>query len=132
MVSKNKGRMGDKMTGQADMFMSFGGAVVPILKAVCGCPATPSTCNSETSKDAARAAAPTAAAQSAAVLAYLRGKGNIGATREEIAAALGLRLASVCARAWQLMNAKPYPLIIQTTERRITQSGRSAYILKAC
>lgn len=128
---QDKGWLGNQMTTQQDMFQNFAGHVIPILHAVCACPATPAQRDSETSKDAARAAAPTAAAQSAAVLAYLRGRGDAGATREEIAAALGIRIASVCARVWQLINAHPSPLAVQTEQRRLTQSRRSAYVLKS-
>jgi hypothetical protein len=51
-----------------------------------------------------------------------------GATREEISEALGMKLASVCARANELLEQT---LIYQTDATRLTSSGRGAKVLFA-
>lgn len=56
-----------------------------------------------TSKAAAKAIEPHRDSQAGRVLAFVRASGQHGATREEIADGLQMRLASVCARVSELV-----------------------------
>jgi hypothetical protein len=54
--------------------------------------------------------------------------GPDGATREELSDRLGLRLATICGRCWELVQMG---LIYDTGQKRQTTSGRAAVVLKA-
>jgi hypothetical protein len=95
------------------------------------CPEPPARHESSTSIAAAEKIKPDANTQRALVLSYLRGRGSTGATREEICTALGMSGDSIRPRVWELMRAKPVPLVVETPATRRTQSGREAFILCA-
>lgn len=81
---------------------------------------------SATSKAAADSMEEESKSQGTAVLAYLNKQGMSGATREQIAFSLGLRIASVCARVDHLLSLR---LVARTKEKRLTSSGRSAEVV---
>jgi hypothetical protein len=60
------------------------------------------------------------------VLRVIRGRQWIGATREEISEAAGIKLATVCGRCNEL---KKMGLAVETDKRRRTSSGKSAVVL---
>ena len=72
-----------------------------------------------------------AVSQAMAVLSYIRAQGEHGATIEEAATALGLRLASVCGRCSDLQGdeAAGVPARIRDSgQRRATTSGSLAKV----
>ena len=79
-----------------------------------------------TSRAAAESAKQTAPHQRAVVLDYIRKRG--GATREEVALGLGLPVASVCPRVWELLKTG---YLKETRLRRKTVSGKSAVVVVA-
>jgi len=60
------------------------------------------------------------------VLAYIKGQG--GATRDAISEGLDMKIQSVCPAVVELMKRG---LIEETKDRRLTRSGRNAYVLRA-
>jgi hypothetical protein len=74
--------------------------------------------------EAIEAAAPTLRGQ---VYAAIGATGAYGATREEIAAATGLRLQTVCGRCGELLQQG---LIYDCGQTRAGESGRAAVVLR--
>jgi hypothetical protein len=62
------------------------------------------------------------------VFACVAKRGEHGATREEIAEALGMRLSSVCGRCRELVELS---LLYDTGTTRAGTSGREAVVLRA-
>lgn len=83
---------------------------------------------SRTSKAAAKSIEPAAGTLRAIVLAFIRGRGEAGATIEEVASGAGLKLQSACPRVNELAAAG---LIHDSTKTRLTASGRSAVVWRA-
>lgn len=81
-----------------------------------------------TSRDALRAAAPRAGTRAARVLGHLTAAGNRGATRDEIADALGVPIQSLCSVVRALLDAG-HALEIDRT--RPTRLGRPAAVIIA-
>ncbi|MBI4695540.1 MAG: hypothetical protein HY749_16100 [Gammaproteobacteria bacterium] len=81
--------------------------------------------DSATSKAAAEAIEPRAGTKRAIVLAFIRGRGALGATNEEISAGCGLQIQTVCPRVVELRECK---LIKDGLTRRPTQSGNNAVV----
>lgn len=75
-----------------------------------------------------QAAQPRMPDQRRRVLAAIRRHGPRGATREEIADELQLKVTSVCARVNELKNAVP-PRVRDTNARRKTRDGSAAVIV---
>lgn len=73
----------------------------------------------------AAAIAPRAPALRARVLAYIRSRGESGATNEEISHALAMKLQSVCGRIGELRNLG---LIFEARFRRENLSGVEAKV----
>lgn len=65
--------------------------------------------------------------QRAAVLKYLAKLPGVGATREAIAEALGMKLSSVCGRVHELIESGE---VEETDERRETNSRRRAVVVR--
>lgn len=82
--------------------------------------------SSATSEAAAASVEEHVEAQAERIVAFLRERGPYGATREEIAIALGIRLSSVCGRVARLMALHE---IRESTRKRATSSGREAFVL---
>jgi hypothetical protein len=81
-----------------------------------------------TSRLAAEAKIRTLARSRDRVLAYIRSQGAAGATRDEIDAALGMPIQSVCARCDDLLKAQP-PLIRARGDKRKTRRGCFADVM---
>lgn len=58
----------------------------------------------------------------------IAGRGQLGATREELAADLEMRLATVCGRCRELVEMG---LVYDSGATRATSSGRAAVVLRA-
>lgn len=82
----------------------------------------------ETSKAAAESMVGAAEIQLRRILEFIRSKGEYGATRDEIVAALGIDIPSVCGRCDNLLRMK---LIYETDVKRKTRKGRFAFVLRA-
>lgn len=78
-----------------------------------------------TSRRAAASMVDHAPTQEARVLEFIRDSN--GATRDEIAAGLNLKIQSVCARCNRLLKDRK----IQGRGERVTESGRKAEVLEA-
>lgn len=78
-----------------------------------------------TSQAAAEAIEPRAGTLCAQILAYIRSRGDDGATNDEIVEALGLRLQTVCARCNELWHAR---WIKKSGRTRKTSSGSEAAV----
>lgn len=105
------------MTGQPTLF-----------DAIPGPPAfgrAPFAAGSDTSASAADAIAPTAGRLRAAVLEYLRSRGEHGATDNEIQAALAMHSNTEGPRRYELVEAG---LVRRSDQRRPTRSGRPAVV----
>jgi predicted transcriptional regulator len=81
-----------------------------------------------TSIEAAEAIKPTAATLRLKVLEFVRSQGEYGATNNEIAAALNMRLATVCARRNELVKSGSLRTDGTT---RLSDTGRPAQIVRA-
>ena len=82
-----------------------------------------------TSKAAAAAKAPSAAQQRTRVREWLEGRGEAGATAEEIQEGLGLAGDSVRPRLWELRGNGGHPRLVEDSgSRRATRSGRAAVV----
>lgn len=86
----------------------------------------PFVATSQTSRNAATAIEPHAETQRRSVLDYLRSVD--GATRQEIETATGICGDAVRPRVAELRKAH---LVIETTDTRLTTSGRRAFVLRA-
>lgn len=62
------------------------------------------------------------------VFRHIKNMATIGATREEIADALNMRLATVCGRVNELITGDNPP-VIESTIKRKTRSGSNAVVL---
>lgn len=82
----------------------------------------PGNCTQEA---AAKLIAPVAASMREKVFQYIKTQGNSGATNEEISAALGMKLQTVCARVNELQKQHR---ISWEGKQRHTQSGASAKV----
>jgi hypothetical protein len=82
----------------------------------------------ETSRLAALSVAETAPLQRSRVFEFIASKGEFGANRDEIAAALELPTQSVSPRVVELIRLG---MIRETDRRRPTRSGRAAVVLVA-
>lgn len=92
-------------------------------------PPLPPTGWADTSRAAAHAIRESAPAQRERVFRFIAERGNQGATIEEIADGLGIRVASTCGRVAEL--ARPVagpPRIADSGARRRTSSGQSAKV----
>lgn len=84
---------------------------------------------SDTSRAAAHAIRESAPAQRERVFAFIAARGEQGATIEEIAEGLGIRVASTCGRVAELARPVAGPArIADSGERRRTSSGQPAKI----
>jgi hypothetical protein len=88
----------------------------------------PPAVRSRTSIAAAEAIAEMAPTLRGRVYQAIVGRGESGATREELAAELDLRLATVCGRCRELTTMG---LIYDSGTTRQTNSGRAAVVLRA-
>lgn len=84
--------------------------------------------NSDTSRAAAASVEPDARTLRGIILAFIRGRGDFGATCDEIEVELGLRHQTASARVFELREAK---YIGDFASRRKTRSGRAAVAWKA-
>lgn len=80
-----------------------------------------------TSRAAAESCEPQAGTDRRRVLDYVAGRGSEGATRDEIAAALQLKIQTVCGRVNDLVRQGNLRASEQT---RPTESGRAAAVLR--
>jgi len=88
--------------------------------------------SSRTSKAAAMAQIGKRLTTRERVVKYIWGCGASGATRDEIAIALGLRLSSVCGRvAEEMQRDDAHSRIRQLSETRLTSAGAQAFVLVA-
>jgi len=71
---------------------------------------------------------PTVARLREQVYAFIRDRGKVGATREEIETSLAINSNSCRPRVWELLKANR---IAETQETRLTRSGRKAVVLVA-
>lgn len=84
---------------------------------------------SSTSRAAAEAIKPKRASQAERILAFLRERGDEGATIEEISLALKIKESSVCARlGWDLIKVGA---VEQAERERLTTSGLPAKVCLA-
>ena len=81
---------------------------------------------SATSRAAAMAAVSTAQTARAKVLHFVESRGEWGATRDEIARGLEIKIQTVCARVDDLLRLG---FIRRTTETRKTDTGRAAEVI---
>lgn len=81
--------------------------------------------DSETSIAAAGKARPKAPAYRTAILGYLTGRAEQGATNEEISLAMGIKIQTVCPRMVELREAGT---VVDSGTRRRTESGRDAVV----
>jgi hypothetical protein len=88
----------------------------------------PPAVRSRTSIAAAEAMREIAPTKRGEVYAWLAKRGAAGATREEIAEGLGMRLSSVCGRCRELVEMD---LIYDTGTTRPGSSGREAVVVRA-
>ena len=89
---------------------------------------TPPANRSATSQAAAVAIAPYAPCQRERILVALHAAGDHGATNEELAGQLGIRLSSVAARRRELVIAGKARVTDQT---RLTETGTAAAVVVA-
>lgn len=80
---------------------------------------------SETSRAAAASIEPATGTKRAAVQAFILGRGDTGATNEEVAEGLGFLLQTVCARCRELQGSGA---VRDSGKRRVTRSGRDAVV----
>lgn len=80
---------------------------------------------SDTSAAAAKTMKPRASRLRESVLEFLRRRGSLGATDEEIAEHLNMRYQTAAPRRWELWKAG---LVLKSTQRRLTTSGCSAAV----
>ena len=89
---------------------------------------------SRTSIEAAAFIEPAAESLRGKVLAFIRSRGEQGATREEIAIGMQLKIQTVCGRVSELLGEakklKLPKLIYQGSETRPTSSGCRSKVLK--
>jgi len=90
--------------------------------------AAPFAKGSDTSEDAAEQIAPVAGTLCWYVLECVRSRLSYGATRDEVAQAMEMRLQTVCARMRELV-VKGY--VVDSGRRRKTTSGRMAAVMVA-
>ncbi len=81
--------------------------------------------DSETSIAAAKDVRPKAPSYRAACLGFVYGRGRAGATNEEVATALGMKIQTVCPRMKELREAGQ---LVDSQLRRETDSGRQAVV----
>lgn len=81
--------------------------------------------NSDTSREAAATVRAKAPALRTAVLGYVTGRGEQGATNEEVSVAMGIKLQTVCPRMFELREAG---VVVDSGTRRKTESGRDAVV----
>jgi hydrogenase maturation factor len=93
-------------------------------------PSSPGFKERATSREAALAAAPGAAALRDAVHGALLAAGERGATADEVAAALGRDKLAVRPRVTELSKENP-PRAIKTARRRANESGLGAAVWRA-
>lgn len=91
-------------------------------------PTLPAHNGTATSREAAESIVPHVNGQQQQILAELRQLGQHGATREELQIATGLDGNALRPRCLEL-RAKG--LIVESSETRLTKSGRRAFVLKA-
>jgi hypothetical protein len=67
------------------------------------------------------------------VYGIIKGCGFVGATREEIALALEKPINEICPRVWELLGSggRHKASVYESNDRRKTQRGRNAAVLKA-
>ena len=82
-----------------------------------------------TSIEAAEAIADLTPTLRGKVYGYIVGRRDVGATRHEISAGLGLKLQTVCGRCNELLKQG---LIFQTAETRETSGLGNGKVLRAC
>jgi len=92
-------------------------------------PYLPYIAESETSKQAANLIEPNAAALLGKVLAFLRKRGNYGATDEEMQDEMPIQPSTQRPRRVDLVNRG---LVIDSGLTRKTKSGRNAVVWVAC
>jgi hypothetical protein len=93
----------------------------------------------ETSREAAESVVDTAEADRWRVLRFVASRGDYGATRQEIEAALSIGGDSVRPRVWECVEVEQVrrhfgvnePLLTAPGHKRKTASGRSAFVLLA-
>lgn len=85
----------------------------------------------QTSIEAAERITPDAATLRGLVFGFIRGRGQEGATREEISIALEMSENTVRPRVWELLGAKQFPKLIQVNGKRKVLSGNWAEVLVA-
>ena len=90
----------------------------------------PSAPGSDTSEDAAESMSESAPSYRRRVLEFINSRGTVGATSDEVQAALGLTHQNGSARVSELANR--YKLIVDSGQKRRTRSGRKAvvYVVK--
>lgn len=66
------------------------------------------------------------------VFEIIKGRGELGATREEIAIAMVKPINEICPRVWELLGSADRfeALIFESADRRKTRKGRNAAVLK--
>ena len=64
------------------------------------------------------------------VLKHIQRMASVGATRDEIAEALGIPLSSVCGRVNELLDPR-WPDVVETDQRRNTRYGKPAVVVVA-
>lgn len=82
--------------------------------------------DSETSRSAAIDNYPRAGTQRERVLNFVHAQLERGATRDELAVALELPLATICPRVWELIAGE---WLRETHERRPTREGSEGFVL---
>lgn len=106
------------MNGQLDFFLTPG----PVATAMLDLP-PPYQRHSETSKAAAESVRPKTVPYRTAIIGYVIGRAELGATREEISEALGIKLQTVCPRVGELLKLGEF---VCADFKRPTRSGKSA------
>ncbi len=81
--------------------------------------------DSETSRAAAEQSRPKAPSYRAACLGSVYGRAGAGATNEEVANALGMKIQTVCPRMKELRETGQ---LVDSAMRRATASGRDAVV----
>lgn len=81
--------------------------------------------DSETSRAAAEQSRPKAPSYRAACLGFVYGRARAGATNEEVATALGMKIQTVCPRMKELRETGQ---LVDSAMRRATESGRDAVV----
>ena len=92
-------------------------------------PERPPHSGGPTSRAAAVSKAPTAAQQRTRVLLWISGRGELGATAEEIQEGLGLSGDSVRPRLWELRGNAGHDRVVEDSgSHRPTRAGRAAVV----